>query len=62
MSGQCIYFVAILMPTTKKKKKKGTIEKGLESKKTELPEQLTSANLIICNLRSSMKGALKDYL
>ena len=61
MSGQCIYFVAILMPTTKKKKK-GTIEKGRESKKTELPEQLTSANLIICNLRSSMKGALKDYL
>ena len=61
MSGQCIYFVAILMPTTHTQKK-GTIEKGLESKKTELPEQLTSANLIICNLRSSMKGALKDYL
>ena len=60
MSGQCIYFVAILMTTTQKKK--CTIEKGLESKKTKLPEQLTSANLIISNLRSSMKGALKDYL
>ena len=61
MSGQCIYFVAILMPT-KKKKKKSTIEKGLEIKNTKLPDQLTLANLIISNFRSTMKDTLKDYL
>ena len=59
MSGQCIYFVAILMPT---KKKKSTIEKGLEIKNTKLPDQLTLANLIISNFRSTMKDTLKDYL